>query len=67
MRMGVLVARGGVSVEELIWITWGIAVSVLELSGGMDISITIPGAMFNTDGDDEDGRPRTFLGYGRHD
>ena len=41
VRIGVLVARGGVSDDASTFIAGGIAVSVLELRGGIDISITI--------------------------
>ena len=41
VRIGVLVARGGVSDDASTFIAGGIAVSVLELRGGIDISMTI--------------------------
>ena len=41
MRIGVLVARGGVSEEEFMCMGGCMAVSVLEFAGGIDISMTI--------------------------
>ena len=41
VRIGVLVARGGVSEEEFMCMGGCMAVSVLEFAGGIDISMTI--------------------------
>ena len=46
VRMGVLVARGGVSVDWSMGVPDCTAVSVLEFGGGIDMSRTISGRLF---------------------
>ena len=66
VRMGVLVARGGVSEEVSTCTTGGMAVSVLEFGGGIDISMTNSGMRLSFARRVDNHNARTFLGKRWH-